>query len=261
MSANTSATDAFALHSPEFIKLLANDIRWRLLKALIASDYRVNELVAILQQPMNLISYHLKMMRDNALVNTRRSDADGRDVYYSLDLNRLRQLYFQTGNALHPTIGVNSPIVEVLRLKHQRILFVCSHNSARSQMAEGLLRHLSQGYLNVSSAGSDPMSIHPDAVRIMQQIGVDISQQRPRALSDFVGQEFDYVITVCDKAREICPAFPGTGIQLHWGFSDPVIIEDEEERAALFRQIAQQLTTRIEYFLSTLPIVSSRSEA
>ena len=261
MSANTSATDAFSLHSPEFIKLLANDIRWRLLKALIASDCRVNELVAILQQPMNLISYHLKMMRDNALVNTRRSDADGRDVYYSLDLNRLRQLYLQTGNALHPTIGVSPSIVEVLRLKHQRILFVCSHNSARSQMAEGLLRHLSQGYLNVSSAGSDPMSIHPDAVRSMQQIGVDISQQRPRALSDFVGQEFDYVITVCDKAREICPAFPGTGIQLHWGFSDPVIIEDEVERAALFKQIAQQLTTRIEYFLSTLPIVSCRSEA
>ncbi len=93
---------------PEFIKLLANDVRWGLLKALTTSDYQVNELVAQLQQPMNLVSYHLKKLRDDALVTTRRSEADGRDVYYSLDLARLRQLYLDAGLTLHPSLWMRA---------------------------------------------------------------------------------------------------------------------------------------------------------
>jgi len=146
-------------------------------------------------------------MRDDALVTMRRSEADGRDVYYSLDIDHFRHLYLQAGMALHPAIGLDLPAFDAAQLAHQRVLFVCTHNSARSQMAEGLLRHLSQGHLDVFSAGSQPTTVHPDAIRAMQQFGIDISQQQSRPFSDFAGQPFDYVITVCDKAREVCPTF------------------------------------------------------
>jgi protein-tyrosine-phosphatase len=250
-----------AVQPPEFIKLLANDLRWGLLKALTTGDHQVNELVTQLQQPMNLVSYHLKKMRDDALVTTRRSEADGRDVYYSLDLNHLRQMYLEAGMALHPAMGVNLPSLDVSQLEPKRILFVCTHNSARSQMAEGLLRHLSQGYLDVLSAGSHPTTVHPDAIRTMDGFGIDISHQHSRPLSDFAGQAFDYVITVCDKAREVCPTFPGSGAPMHWGFPDPVVIQDDDERAAVFERTARQLKSRIDYFLSTLPTTSEESES
>lgn len=250
-----------AVRPPEFIKLLANDLRWSLLKALTISDFQVNELVAQLQQPMNLVSYHLKKMRADALVTTRRSEADGRDVYYSLDLNRLRQMYLEAGAALHPALGLNLPLTDVSRLKNQRILFVCTHNSARSQMAEGMLRHLSQGSLDVLSAGSHPTVVHPDAIRAMAEFGIDIRQQRARSLNEVTGQPFDYVITVCDKAREVCPTFPGSGTPLHWGFPDPVMIQDDHERRAVFDRTARRLKSRIEYFLSTLPALSANKES
>jgi ArsR family transcriptional regulator, arsenate/arsenite/antimonite-responsive transcriptional repressor / arsenate reductase (thioredoxin) len=242
-----------AVQPPEFIKLLANNLRWSLLKALTVSDLQVNELVAQLQQPMNLISYHLKKMRTDALVTTRRSEADGRDIYYSLDLNRLRQMYLDAGMELHPAIGSRLREDTIARLRHQRILFVCTHNSARSQMAEGILRHLSQGYLDVVSAGSHPTSVHPDAIRAMDTLGIDIRLQQSRPLSDVEGESFDYVITVCDKAREVCPTFPGSAMLIHWSFPDPVIIQDNKDRVAIFEQTALQLESRIRYFLSTLP--------
>jgi protein-tyrosine-phosphatase len=242
---------------PEFITLLASDVRWGLLKALSTSDQRVNELVAQVKQPMNLVSYHLKKMRDDALVRTRRSEADGRDVYYSLDLERLRQMYQEAGVALNPSLGLAVNPLDVSRLERQRILFVCTHNSARSQMAEGLLRHLSQGSLDVSSAGSHPTIVHPDAIRTMDALGIDIRGQRSKPLSDVEGQPFDYVITVCDRAREVCPAFPGPDVQMHWGFPDPIVIEDDTERADLFEQTARQLKSRIEHFLCTLPTADS----
>ncbi|MDX1995652.1 MAG: metalloregulator ArsR/SmtB family transcription factor [bacterium] len=247
----------FPTQPPEFIKLLANEVRWGVLKALASSDHQVNELVALLQQPMNLVSYHLRKMREDALVTTRRSEADGRDVYYSLDLPRLRQLYLEAGQALHPAVGLGPLTFQSDRVKSLRVLVICTHNSARSQMAEGLLRHLSQGRLKVSSAGSHPTRIHPDAIRVMESMGIDLRSQRSRSISEFLEQPFDYVITVCDKAREICPTFPGSGQQLHWGFADPVSIEDQETRLKAFTTTAQRLRSRIEYFLTTLPIDES----
>jgi protein-tyrosine-phosphatase/DNA-binding transcriptional ArsR family regulator len=252
-------TDSFSTQPPEFIKLLANDIRWTLLKALTTSDHQVNELVAQLQQPLNLVSYHLKKLRDDALVTTRRSEADARDIYYSLDLSHLRQLYFEAGAALHPAIGLNLPLlsVDVSRLRGLQVLFVCTHNSARSQMAEGLMRHLSQGQINVFSAGSHPTAVHPDAVRTMNRFGIDISQQRSRRLDDLIEERFDFVITVCDKAREVCPTFPGSGRPIHWGFPDPVVIQGDEERGEAFERAAYGLKSRIEFFLSTLSASSN----
>jgi protein-tyrosine-phosphatase len=238
---------------PEFIKLLSNEVRWGVLKALASGDHQVNELVTLLRQPTNLVSYHLKKMRDEALVTTRRSEADARDVYYSLDLPRFRQRFLEAGQALHPAIGLALPTFDPARLLAQRVLFICTHNSARSQMAEGLLRHLSAGRLEVLSAGSHPTRVHPGAIRAMDKLGVDIRAQTPRHVQDYAGQSFDYVITVCDRAREVCPAFPGIGQQLHWGFPDPTAITDDAARDEAFARTAQRLKSRIEYFLTTLP--------
>jgi ArsR family transcriptional regulator, arsenate/arsenite/antimonite-responsive transcriptional repressor / arsenate reductase (thioredoxin) len=243
---------AHADQPPDFIKLLANEVRWGVLKALSSGDHQVNELVTLLQQPMNLVSYHLKKMRDEALVTTRRSEADGRDIYYTLDLERLRNLYFAAGGALHPLLSQSYQTPAIAALPAARVLVVCTHNSARSQMAEALLRHLSKGKILVFSAGSHPTQVHPDAIQTMDNLGINIRAQTPHHLSEYEGQSFDYVITVCDKAREVCPTFPGDGQQLHWGFPDPVGIADAEERQAAFTQIAQRLRIRIKHFLVTL---------
>jgi ArsR family transcriptional regulator, arsenate/arsenite/antimonite-responsive transcriptional repressor / arsenate reductase (thioredoxin) len=258
-------SEPFSTQPPEFIKLLANEVRWGVLKALSTGDMRVNELVARLQQPMNLVSYHLKKMRDEALVSTRRSEADGRDVYYSLDLGRLRDLFMAAGGALHPTLGnthtANAPTtplhanyIDVSKIPPLRVLVVCTHNSARSQMAEGILRHLSAGRLAVYSAGSHPTRIHPDAIRTMDALGIDIRGQAAHPLSDYEGQSFDVVITVCDKAREVCPTFPGDGQHVHWGYPDPIRIEDVVQRSAAFTDIARRLYERSSQFLAALTV-------
>ncbi|HLH63403.1 MAG TPA: arsenate reductase ArsC [Ktedonobacteraceae bacterium] len=136
-----------------------------------------------------------------------------------------------------------------------RILFLCTGNSARSQMAEGLLRHLSQEQIEVFSAGSNPRRLHPYAVRVMAAMGIDISLQRAKHFDEFRGQSFDYVITVCDRIKEKCPTFPGNPepAHIHWSLPDPSLMEgSEEEKYAVFEQIAQQLRTRIRYLLVQL---------
>jgi len=238
------------MEPPQVLQLLAHPLRWSLFKALGASDYRVQELAARVHEPMNLVSYHLKKMRGDALVSARRSEADSRDVYYSLDLDRLRRLFFEAGGALHPALAAYAGESTTGTVPALRVLFVCTHNSARSQMAEGLLRTLAGGVIDVTSAGSHPTRVHPEAIRTMDELGIDISKQEARHLSAFAEQPFDYVVTVCDKAREVCPRFPGAGVQVHWGLTDPLAFEDAAQRAASFERTAQQLKTRIGYFLA-----------
>jgi protein-tyrosine-phosphatase/DNA-binding transcriptional ArsR family regulator len=248
---------------PTLIRLLADDVRWALLRALARGDHQVNELVDRLGQPMNLVSYHLKKLRAHGLVTARRSEADARDVYYTLDLERLRRELGTIGPALHPalaTVGGPAHPFDPAHLPPRRVLFVCTHNSARSQMAEGLLRHLSGGRLEVTSAGSHPTVVHPDAIRTLAGMGIDIRAQRTRSLDDVRGQTFDTVITVCDRAREVCPTFPGEGERLHWGFPDPAAIADDEARAAAFERTARGLQTRIAHFLSALTLFTESEE-
>jgi protein-tyrosine-phosphatase len=241
------------LQVPEFLKLIAHDLRWQLVKALVSSDRQVNELVELLNEKMNLVSYHLKKLRDEELVITRRSEADARDIYYSLDLGRLRTMYFEAGSMLHPALNqASSPQTDHHSEELHRILFVCSHNAARSQMAEGLLRHYAGAQLAVYSAGSQVTRVHPDAISTMAAMGIDISHHSSKSLQEFQGQSFDYVITVCDNARESCPDFEGQGQKIHWGFPDPLQIQDESERRQAFQDIALRLDTRIKYFLQSL---------
>ena len=103
----------------------------------------------------------------------------------------------------------------------QRVLFVCTGNSARSQMAEGLLRHEAGDRFEVFSAGTHPTQVRPEAIVVMREIGIDISPHRSKSVDEFAGQAFDYVITVCDNANETCPVFPGRARRLHWPFEDP----------------------------------------
>ena len=238
----------------EFLKLLAHDIRWQILLALSRSDCRAEELVEQIQQSHNLISYHLKCLQLQQIVSQRRSTADGREIYFSLNLDQLRQMYTQAGQALHPSVGdpvhKRSAQPESLEGSPTHVLFLCTHNSARSQMAEGLLRKLGGHQVEVFSAGSEPTSIHPLAIKVMNGRGIDLRSHRTKHLEEFEGQSFDYVITVCDRVREACPVFPGDPTQIHWSFPDPAAIDgnlQKQERG--FEDTARELTNRIQYLL------------
>ena len=136
-------------------------------------------------------------------------------------------------------------------MTRQRVLFVCTHNSARSQMAEGLLRARAGDRYEAFSAGTEVTSVRPEAVEVMREIGVDISTQRSKGLDEFVGQPFDAVITVCDDARETCPVFPGGGHTDHWSIDDPsAAVGSDEQRLAAFRRARDDLAERIGRFVA-----------
>ena len=131
-----------------------------------------------------------------------------------------------------------------------RVLILCTGNSARSQMAEGLLRREGGDRFEVFSAGTHPSRVRPEAVEAMREIGIDISGHRSKSVDEFVGREFDYVITVCDNARESCPVFPGRTKRIHWGFEDPAAAEgDEEARLEVFRRVRDQIRGRLKVFI------------
>lgn len=236
------------------LKILGDDLRWNLLRALAESDRKVLELVQILGKPQNLVSYHLKRLGEHRLVHERRSSADAREIYYHLDLDQVRSLFLTSGEALHPSLVSNpEPNSVPANLPAVRVLFLCTHNSARSQMAEGILRWRSQGRLETYSAGTQPGLVHPLAVQAIGEMGIDIQNQRSKHLNEFLNQNFDYIITVCDRARENCPVFPGAPHKIHWSFPDPVEANgSEQERYSAFMETAVQLDTRIGYFLQFL---------
>ena len=131
-----------------------------------------------------------------------------------------------------------------------RVLFVCTGNSARSVMAEALLRHLGGGDFEVYSAGTEPKGINPLTLRVLAESGIDASFARSKSVTEFLGQPFDYVITVCDQARQSCPIFPGVHESLHWGYEDPAAAEGtEDERLAVFRRVYIGLGERIRLFI------------
>lgn len=134
----------------------------------------------------------------------------------------------------------------------KKILFLCTGNSCRSQMAEGLLRHRAGDRFEAASAGTEPHAVHPLAVRVMEEIGVDISGHRSKSVKEFLNEEFDYIITVCDRARQTCPVFPGGMKRIHWSLEDPARAEgSEEEKLKVFRRTREELISRIEDFLRT----------
>ena len=137
-------------------------------------------------------------------------------------------------------------------MEKSKVLFLCTHNSARSQMAEGLLRHLASDRFEVMSAGTEATHVRPLAVRAMDELGIDISGQESKTLQRYLGETFDYVITVCDTANEAGPVFPGAKRQLHWSFEDPAqATGSEEERLRVFQSVRDEIRERIEGDLPT----------
>jgi arsenate reductase len=132
----------------------------------------------------------------------------------------------------------------------KRVLILCTGNSARSQMAEGLLRHDGGDDFDVASAGVEASFVRPQSIEAMREIGVDISGHRSKSVDEFRGREFDYVITVCDNANERCPVFPGKTQRIHWSFDDPAAAEgDESARLAVFRRVRDEIRERLRSFI------------
>jgi ArsR family transcriptional regulator, arsenate/arsenite/antimonite-responsive transcriptional repressor / arsenate reductase (thioredoxin) len=240
---------------PPFVALAAHPVRWRLMAELAGSDFRVRELVTRLDQPQNLVSYHLRLLRDGGLVTATRSSADRRDSYYHLDLDRCAHELAGSGTALHPALRTSdapSGPRPQGRGRPLSVLFVCTGNSARSPVAETLLRLRSDGAVRTRSAGSRPKEhLHPDAVRVLRdRFDVDVSAQRPRHLDDVADEAFDLVITLCDKAREVCPEFPGSVRRMHWSIPDPAAAEAQGHAA--FERAAHDIDTRVGHLLPVL---------
>lgn len=128
----------------------------------------------------------------------------------------------------------------------KRVLILCTGNSARSQMAEGLLRHDAGERFEVKSAGVAPTKVRPEAIEVMCEIGIDISGHRSKSVDEFTNEEFDYVITVCDNANEQCPIFPGKTERIHWSFEDPAAaVGDNEAKLAVFRHVRDQIREKL----------------
>ena len=135
--------------------------------------------------------------------------------------------------------------------KRAKVLFICTHNSARSQMAEGFLNHLAAGRFEAQSAGTEPGALSPLAVQVMAEEGIDISNHHAKALDAFLSEPFDHVITVCDDANEACPVFPNARHRLHWSFPDPSRAEGPaEQRLAVFRAVRYAIKARVDQFMA-----------
>lgn len=237
---------------PPFLQLAGHPLRWRLLGELARSDRAVSELTRLTGEPQNLVSYHLGKLREGRLVRSRRSSADRRDTYYGLDLARVGGLLSAAGGALHPGLRLAPPRAGEAQVG-ACVLFLCTGNSARSQMAEALLRSMSGGAVEAFSAGSRPKALHPNAVRVMREdYGLDIEGQQPKSLDLFAGQAFDRVISLCDLVREVCPPFPGHPEPTHWSLANPATGHPDEVTLPLFRQTAAELTDRIRFLLAEL---------
>lgn len=132
-----------------------------------------------------------------------------------------------------------------------RVLFLCTHNSARSQMAEGFLRHLAGDRFEVASAGTEAKGVNPLAVRAMGEVGIDLAGHTSKTLDRFLGQPWDFVITVCDQASEACPVFPAGAMRLHWSFDDPSGASGSNaERLVVFRRVRDEIKSRIAAWLA-----------
>ena len=237
---------------PLFLRLMADPLRWRLACELAAGDRRVRELVAAVGEPQNLVSYHLKQLRDAGLVTARRSSFDGRDTYYHLDLDRCAAALAGVGPTLHPALAVApaKPVAE-----YPAVLFVCTGNTARSPIAEALLRHHAGDRVRVASAGTRPgPRLHPNTARVLRDgYGIDMSGVRPRHLHTLTGHRFDYVISLCDRAREAHPEFAHEPRRVHWSIPDPAAAGGADEATyPAYAGLAADVDSRIRHLLPVL---------
>jgi protein-tyrosine-phosphatase/DNA-binding transcriptional ArsR family regulator len=234
---------------PSFLALAGHPLRWRVLSELASSDLRVRELVALTGEPQNLVSYHLRLLREAGLVAATRSSFDGRDSYYHLNLDRCADALAGTGAALHPGLRMVPAPVLPQSAPPVAVVFVCTGNSARSPIGEALLRQRGGRRVKVTSAGTVPKpQLHAHAARLLRdEYGIDIGQQRPRDVHTLTGRRFDYLITLCDKAREAAPDLIDHRRQLHWSIPDPAAAG-----YPAFARAAADIDTRLRYLVPML---------
>jgi len=238
---------------PPFLRLAGHPLRWRLLSELARSDRRVGELCALASRRQSLVSYHLRQLRDGGLVSMRRSTADGRDTYYVLDLARCSELLSNAGASLHPALAPFERSRPGRELPRASVLFLCTGNSTRSQIAEALAEQLSGGAVSVASAGSDPKPLHPNAVRALRERGIDLAGRRSKHLGEFAGARFDYVISLCDRVREVCPEFAGGPELIHWSVPDPAREPGSiDETLPAFARTVNELSARIGFLIEAI---------
>jgi protein-tyrosine-phosphatase/DNA-binding transcriptional ArsR family regulator len=247
---------------PPFVRLAGHPLRWRLLGELARSDRRVRELVSLVGQPQNLVSYHLGRLRAGQLVAARRSTFDARDAYYHLDLANCADALAAAGLALHPGLRLAS-VPAAAPVRRCRVLFLCTGNSARSPVAEALLRQRADE-VEAVSAGSHPKPLHPNTARVLRNYGIELAGRAPRHLNVYERQRFDYVITLCDRVREVCPEFPGPAEQVHWSIPDPAAPGGtDKDTYPAFERMAAELETRIGFLLAAIgaaPVQASIQE-
>jgi protein-tyrosine-phosphatase/DNA-binding transcriptional ArsR family regulator len=249
--------------SGQFLGVVADARRWQLLAALAAGDRRVGELTELTGAPQSLVSYHLAQLRAAGLISARRSSADRRDTYYRAELARCGELFGQASASLHPGLRlVPAPPAPMGRPRRRkpRVLFLCTGNSARSQMAEALLEARSGGTIEARSAGSHPKVLHPNAVRVMNERGIGIAGRPTKHLSRFARSRFDRVITLCDKVKEICPEFPGQPAVAHWSMADPAVGSDDDATYPAFVRTADEIDHRVGALIAQLADTNTREE-
>lgn len=242
--------------APSFIGLAGHPVRWGLLTELARSDRHVDELTRLIGRPQALVSYHLGRLRDGGLVSSRRSAQDGRASYYRVDLQQCGAALSATGASLHPGLALRvvPPVAPPQDGRERvRVLFACTGNGARSQIAEAMLQQLAGDHVEVVSGGSHPKPIHPNAIRVLAERGIDISGRRSKPLAEFDGREFDIIVTLCDKVREACPEFSTRAQAIHWSIGDPSRAPgDDEATYPVFLGLAAELESRIGFLLAVI---------
>ncbi len=203
---------------PGFLQLAGHPVRWRLLSELARSDRRVHEMTGLVGEAQNAVSYHLGRLRAGGLVS----------------------MHVAALPPAVPGAGRQAPV---------RVLFLCTGNGSRSQIAEALLQQAAGDRVQVVSAGSHPKELHPDAVRVMRGYGIDLSGRRSKHLSEFSTHRFDYVITLCDRVREVCPEFPGGPEPIHWSIPDPAAASGGRAGYPAFQRTAADLHSRIGFLI------------
>jgi ArsR family transcriptional regulator, arsenate/arsenite/antimonite-responsive transcriptional repressor / arsenate reductase (thioredoxin) len=248
---------------PRFLRLAGHPLRWRLLSELARSDRRVGELCELAGRRQSLVSYHLRQLREGGLVSLRRSAADGRDTYYVLDLARCCELLTSAGVSLHPGLALTARPRGGGRRRPAaaRVLFLCTGNSARSQIAEALAEQLSDGAVSAASAGSRPKPLHPNAMRVMRARGIDLADRRSKHMDEVAARRFDYEISLCDRVSEVCPEFPGGPELIHWSIPDPAREPgSDEETLPAFERTASELCTRIGFLIEAIEQTTTTQE-
>jgi protein-tyrosine-phosphatase len=244
MLESNATGDADAYH---LARLLADDLVWRLFPLLATSDVQLGEVQARLGAPREDLEERLTRLSQLGIIDQRVSDVDAGTRYVRLQVERLRTTVQHLISAIHPSFQLASlPEPAAFSPMRPRVLFLCTENSARSQLAEALLRRLSKGAVEAYSAGTQPGVVHP---RVLDLLGVEREGLRSKHLDEFAGQHFDYVVTVCDKVREICPSFAGADQQVHWSIPDPAAVIGSEEQQRAFEATVRELTQRIRYLL------------